>query len=83
MLFMMILIYLIMNRTYPRQNYPTSKFLLNLFLNVIWLFLEMKADTVQEEVGYQAISEKETADLKALMSGCDSAISAADEFADR
>ena len=38
---------------------------------------------VQEEVGYQPISEKETSDLKALMSGCDTAISAADEFADR
>jgi len=37
----------------------------------------------QEEVGYQAISEKETSDLKALMSGCDTAISHADEFADR
>ena len=40
-------------------------------------------DYVQEEVGYQPISEKETSDLKALMSGCDTAISAADEFADR
>ena len=38
---------------------------------------------MQDEVGYQPISEKETADLKALMSGCDTAISAADEFADR
>ena len=38
---------------------------------------------LQDEVGYQPISEKETADLKALMSGCDTAISAADEFADR
>jgi len=37
----------------------------------------------EEEVGYQPISEKETSDLKALMSGCDTAISAADEFADR
>jgi hypothetical protein len=31
----------------------------------------------------QAISEKETADLRALMSGCETAVTAADEFADR
>jgi len=36
-----------------------------------------------EEGGYQAISEKETADLRALMSGCDTAITAADQFAER
>jgi len=39
--------------------------------------------TQEDEVGYQAISEKETSDLKALMSGCETAISAADQFADR
>ena len=36
-----------------------------------------------EEGGYQAISEKETNDLRALMSGCDTAITAADQFAER
>jgi len=37
----------------------------------------------QEEGGYQAISEKETADLRALMSGCETAITAADQFAEK
>ena len=36
-----------------------------------------------EEGGYQAISEKETTDLRALMSGCETAITAADQFAER
>merc|ERR1712013_894093 len=39
---------------------------------------EDEADTV-----YQAISDKETTDLRALMSGCDTAVTAADQFADR
>ena len=37
----------------------------------------------EEAEGYQAISDKETTDLRALMSGCDTAVIAADEFADR
>ena len=35
------------------------------------------------EGGYQTISDKETTDLRALMSGCDTAITAADQFAER
>ena len=33
--------------------------------------------------GYQAISDKETTDLRALMSGCETAVTAADQFAER
>merc|ERR1712013_747701 len=37
----------------------------------------------EEEAAYQAISAKETTDLRALMQGCDTAVTAADQFADR
>ena len=37
----------------------------------------------ESDSGYQAISDKETSDLRALMSGCDTAVTAADQFADR
>jgi len=37
----------------------------------------------EEEAGYQAISDKETADLRALMAGCETAVTAADQFSDR
>jgi len=37
----------------------------------------------EADTGYQAISDKETTDLRALMSGCDTAVTAADQFADR
>ena len=42
---------------------------------------QQKAD--EADSGYQAISDKETTDLRALMSGCDTAVTAADQFADR
>jgi len=37
----------------------------------------------EADTGYQAINEKEAADLKAMMAGCENAISAADQFADK
>ena len=43
---------------------------------------EEEEQEAEEAEGYQAISDKETTDLRALMSGCDTAVIAA-EFADR
>jgi len=37
----------------------------------------------EEEAAYQAISAKETEDLRALMQGCDTAVTAADQFSAR
>ena len=42
-----------------------------------------KLNIVQTDTGYQAISEKEAGDLKALMAGAENAISAADQFAEK
>ena len=44
---------------------------------------EEEEQEAEEAEGYQAISDKETTDLRALMSGCDTAVMVADEFADR
>ena len=44
---------------------------------------EEEEQEAEEAEGYQAISDKETTDHRALMSGCDEAVMVADEFADR
>jgi len=62
------------------------------YINMAWVLGDQSArgqggvgqnNIPETDTGYQAISEKEAGDLKALMAGCENAISAADQFAEK